>query len=303
MVFRDFIYLDTERVQSIIAQLQHGLLSEVIEGNVEESSKNAKGTLSLLSMFLPFSASVSAGKKETENVQESKILHDYAYNLALNSLEEQGFLLRADELSLANTSATEDAFILVKGNAKIFDYGTFKNLADHERDLNKLFSSDEPSGNREQRRNQSKGNKKSRNQNDSIFGEIKVLVDAFFADSIQAQITNSQNVGFVGPLARDYLREDIGDLIFKYGSKPQGEWSMLAQIGRVPTLPGIAAQQLQEAIEETEETSPEEIETASNVLNEVLDVMNSFQEMMGSAAYPDFSVSPIAIYREIQPRE
>jgi hypothetical protein len=80
-VFRDFIYLDTERVQSIIAQLQHGLLSEVMEGNTEEDSKSAKGTLNFLSMLLPFSASVSAEKKEATDIQKSKVLHDYAYKL------------------------------------------------------------------------------------------------------------------------------------------------------------------------------------------------------------------------------
>jgi hypothetical protein len=174
-------------------------------------------------------------------------------------------------------------------------------LAKHEKDLYKLFSSDETSGNRDQRRSQNKGDKKNSSRNDSMFGEIKVLVDAFFADSIQVQITNAENAGFVGPLTREYLREDISDLIFKYGSKPQGEWTMLAQISRVPTLPGIAARQLEEQIEESEETSQEEIETASSALNQVLEVMNSLQEVMGSAAYPDFSISPIAIYREVHP--
>lgn len=300
-MFRDFIYLDTERVQSIIAQLQHGLLSEVMEGNMEESSKSAKGTLNFLSMLLPFSASVSAEKKDATDIQKSKVLHDYAYNLAHGSLEEQGFLLQAEHLSPADSSAPDDAFILVRGNAKIFDYATFKNLAEHEKKLDKLFSSDEALGNRDQRRSQNKSNKKNGNRNDGIFGEIKVLVDAFFADSIQVQITNAENAGFVGPLAREYLREDIRDLIFKYGSKPQGEWTMLAQIGRVPTLPGIAAQQLEEQIEESEEKSQEEIETASSALNQVLEIMNSLQEVMGSAAYPDFSISPIAIYREVHP--
>lgn len=300
-VFRDFIYLDTDRVQSIIAQLQHGLLSEVMEGNAEESSKSAKGTLNFLSMLLPFSASVSAEKKEATDIHKSKVLHDYAYNLAHGSLEDQGFLLQADHLSPADSSTLDDAFILVRGEAKIFDYATFKNLAEHEKKLDKLFSSEETSGNRDQRRNHNKSNKKSSHRSDSIFGDIKVLVDAFFADSIQVHITNTQDAGFVGPLTREYLREDIRDLIFKYGSKLQGEWTMLAQIGRVPTLPGIAAQQLEETIGESEEASQEEIETASSALNQVLEVMNALQGVVGSAAYPDFSISPIAIYREVQP--
>lgn len=76
---------------------------------------------------------------------------------------------------------------------------------------------------------------------------------------------------------------------------------MLAQISRVPTLPGVAAQQLEEKIEESEDTSQEEIETASSALNQVLEVTNSLQEVMVSAAYPNFSISPVAIYREVHP--
>ena len=37
-MYRDFIYLDTDRLQSIIAPLQEGLLDQVIEGKIEEYS-------------------------------------------------------------------------------------------------------------------------------------------------------------------------------------------------------------------------------------------------------------------------
>lgn len=189
-MFRDFVYLDTERIQSIIAQLQHGLLNQVMEGTKEESSKRATGTLNLLSMLIPFSASASVERRNTGDIQKNKVLHDYAFNVALTSLEEKGFLLVADQLDPSTTHTPEAAFILVKGSAKIFDYSTFQNLAEHEKDLNKIFPSKQQTGNRDQRRQQGSKSNASQGKRQSAFGELKVLVDAFFQDMIQVRITN-----------------------------------------------------------------------------------------------------------------
>lgn len=292
-MFRDFIYLDTDRIQSIIAQLQEGLLTEIITADKEEVAKNAGISFGVISQFLPFSFSVE-GRNGSEN-QRSKILHDHAFNVALGSLREQGYLLIADDLDPDIASVPEAAFVLVRGTAKIFDYSTFQNLAEHEKDLDKILSN-KPPENRQQRRNA--GN---RQNNKSMFGEIKVLVDAFFKDAIQVRVTNRRDVSFVGPFTRGHLREDIRDIIFKYGSKPQGEWTMLAEINRSPSQGESASQQLETATLALENVSGKDIRTASNVLNEVLDVMNSFQEVISSAAYPDVSVSPIALYREVHP--
>lgn len=294
-MFRDFIYLDTDRIQSIIAQLQQGLLDQLMEGETKEKSKTAGATLSFLSMLVPFGASASLERRSTTDIQKNKILHDYAFNMALDSLEEKGYLLKADDLELDTSSIPESAFVLVKGSVKIFDYATFQNLAKHEKDLNKLFPSEQPTGSRDQRRRS--GTKK----NNSLFGELKILVDAFFEDSIQITVTNAQGISFIGPVNREHLREDIRNLIFKFGSKPQGEWGMLAQITRTLSSQRAASLQLETSVVELEELPAEDIQTASSVLNEVLDAMNSFQEFMGSAAYPDVSVSPIAVYRETMP--
>lgn len=294
LMFRDFIYLDIDRTQSIIAQLRQGLLDQIMEGKLSEDSKRLGATANFLTMLIPFSASASVERKNATDIQASKVLHDYAFNLALSSLEEEGLLLVADDLDPYTSSIPEAAFVLVKGSAKIFDYSTFDNLATHEKDLDKLFSSEQPSGNREQRRQQ--GKKKS---NSSALGELKTVVDAFFKDAIQITVTNNQGFSFIGPVTRQYLREEIHNLIFKYGSKPQGEWGMLAQVTRISSLPGEARQQLSVAINESENPF-EEMQTASSALNKVLDVMNSLQELMGSAAYPDVAVSPIAVYRELR---
>lgn len=294
-MFREFIYFDTDRVHSIIAQLRQGLLEQVMQGNAREDSISASATANFLSLLIPFNVSGSVGRKATADSHTSKVLHDYAFNLALEALEDENLLLEADNFNPSISSMPEAAFVLVRGSAKIFDYSTFENLAKHEKDLDKLFSLEQPASNREQRRQQGR-----RNDNKSVFGDLKILVDAFFRDAIQIRIVNDQEVSFIGPVTRGFLREEIQNLIFKYGSKPQGEWVMLAQVTRVSSSPGDAASRLETAMNSTGGVAYENMETASDALNTVLDVMNSLQEVMSSAAYPDISVSPIAVYREIK---
>ena len=63
---------------------------------------------------------------------------------------------------------------------------------------------------------------------------MKDFIDIFIGDAIQISITSSLGINYIGILNREHLREDIRTLIFKYGAKPQGEWTMLAQISRIP---------------------------------------------------------------------
>ncbi len=121
-MYRDFIYLDTDRVQSIIAQLQEGLLDQVIEGKNEEVSAGTRVTANLLSLLIPFSASASAGYKNATDLRQNKVLHDYAFNVALDSLRDQGFLLE-DSFG----SIPEMGFVLVEGLVRIFGYETIGN--------------------------------------------------------------------------------------------------------------------------------------------------------------------------------
>lgn len=78
-MFRDFIYLDIDRVQSIIAQLQQGLLNELMEEKTEEVKGKATAAMNLLAMLLPVSVSGSVEQGRGTSISESMVLHDYAF--------------------------------------------------------------------------------------------------------------------------------------------------------------------------------------------------------------------------------
>ena len=87
VAYRDFIYLDIDRLQSILAQLEQGLLTDLIAGRSKEVGGTANIAAGLLSQFLPLT--VSAGGKISSDVRESKVLHDYAFTVALNRSETE----------------------------------------------------------------------------------------------------------------------------------------------------------------------------------------------------------------------
>ncbi len=289
-MFRDFIYLDTNRVQSIIAQLHEGLLEQVIEGETRESSGSAGITMSLLSLLIPVGFSASVGSKEASSFEQSKVLHDYAFDVALKSLRERSFLPK-DELD----SVLDTGFVLVKGSARIFDYETLNDMARNWDDLDEFF---DPSTSDTARK------KKKKDPQNKIIRESKVVLDTFFKDAVRIRITDPQDNGFIGPLIRAHLREDIRNLIFKHGSSPTDEWTMLDEITRSSTGLGEASleDRLRQSMEANEVSPDGDDQHVSQMLNSVVDVLNSFQDFIGSPSYSDTVVSPIAIYREILPR-
>ena len=285
IVFRDFIYMDINRVQSIIAQLQQGLLNEVLEGKTNQTTGKMQMATNLLAMLLPFSVSGSVEHSRASSLSESRVLHDYAFEVARLSLEEGGFLLERDELDW--DEIPESSFVLVRGAAQILDYGMLQRIAENYNRLDDFFNSED-----------SQNQKKKRYKENEQFMASSVLFETFFKDSIRVEIINEQGCSFVGSLEREHLREDIQALIYKHGSKPKGEWAMLAEIIRIPQPDEDPEKVLKEAMT----SQPEKMggSSASNLIDQVVTVFNGFQELMGSVSYPNVAVSPVAVYREIE---
>lgn len=283
-MLRDFIYLDINRVQSIIAQLQEGLLNEVLEGKTNQTAGKMQMATNLLAMLLPVSVSGSVEHSRGSSLSESRVLHDYAFEAARLSLEEGGLLLEHDDLD--REEVPESGFVLIRGAAQILDYETLQRIAKNFNRLDDFFNSED-----------SQNQKKKRHKENEQFQESGVLFETFYRHSIRVKIVNGQGCSFTGPLDREHLREEIENLIYKHGSRPKGEWAMLAEVSRIP-LPDEAAEEnfgdIMKQLNEDTEAS------ASDLVDQVVSMFNGFQELMGSVSYPDIAVSPVAVYREIE---
>jgi hypothetical protein len=274
-MFRDFIYLDIDRVQSILAQLQRGLLNEMMEEKTKESKESATASVNLLAMLLPASLSGTVEQGRGTSIGESKVLHDYAFEQARLALENAELLVEDDYLD--REEVPETGFVLVRGIARISDYRTLEKISSNFDKVDKVFST--KTGKQPGMGKQMK--------------EMTTVIDTFFKDTIRVNITNAQGCEFVGPLAREHLREDIRDLIYKYSSAPPGEWVMLADIARVPEPEDSEEDAIIERLGDVGEGS------VASQMGKALGMLNGFQELLGSVSYPEVAVSPIAVYREI----
>jgi hypothetical protein len=122
-------------------------------------------------------------------------------------------------------------------------------------------------------------------------------MDTFMGDSIQVRLKYSNTISFAGLLSPQFLREKTNDFIFKYGGKPQDKWVMLAQISQV-TEPSNKLNALIQT--DFPKLNQQDFSTFTDFLNPVIDVLNMFQEAIASVSYPDISVTPIALYRELE---
>src|SRR5262249_10934776 len=94
--------------------------TEVMGGKQKELSGKAGIAKGLLAQYLPLDAEAQ-GKYGTD-VKQNKVLHDYAFNLSLDSLCENDLLIdNVDEFSREEFPVPESAFILRKGRPKLYD--------------------------------------------------------------------------------------------------------------------------------------------------------------------------------------
>ncbi len=297
-MFREFIYLDMDRVQSIIAQLNEGLSTDTATGTQKEVSGKA-GTTDVLAAFLPFTAE-GQGKYATD-MKENRILHDFAFNRAFKSLQREELVLEnVDEFERESFPANETAFILTRGRPKLYDFSTLQRLWDKKWNLDHESNKDSGRGGRSQRHS---SHRQQRLDEDSEPSTVKAFFDTFYNDVVLVSLTNESNVPFMGLLYRKHLREDIRSLIFKYGARPQGHWTMLAQICSIPQPKEMSVDNETARISEALDTlsiDPEKINW-SEFITDLLEKSNEFQELMGTVMFPTISVSPIALYREVVP--
>src|SRR5439155_12478659 len=128
---RDFIYLDAERLKSILAQVDESLLEKVDEAESATGSAEASADIQI-----PLLAKLGGAGSyvATRQVTETRTLHDAIYNFVERRLvEEDALFVLSEELDSAawlDDSARADvndiAFVLVRGRPLLNDFAYMK---------------------------------------------------------------------------------------------------------------------------------------------------------------------------------
>ncbi len=312
MPFRDFLYLDSALVQSIIAQLDKGLVTEFLAG--KQIGGEVGLGLNLLRAILP---SVSGKAGAVGHWSQTKVLDDYAFEVAIEKLKDAKLLGTAPASRL--DASRLGKFVLFQGKPRIYDYAMFRRLL-REEVFADLFegqlTQSQPTPyrtTRQQRRQAERERLKqlhrlstaapstSRQQPQGIADVMKALLDVFYGDMVVVRLT-ADELTVEGPLRREFLREDIITLTYKYGSEPQGTWQLLGLVTKVPEKQEGLDDLLEGLDEESRQAAtiaPGGFGALSDAFHVVLHLMGNLQMAVGTVTYPNVGITPIALYREI----
>jgi hypothetical protein len=118
---RDFIYLDTERLRSFVAQAAGGLISEKVAGRQHEAGATASGKAKV-----PLIAEVGGdlNYRYVRSESETKSLHDYIFEEFRRYLVTQSLVtfVPEDVQDWSDRSFADGQFLEVSGVMKLIDF-------------------------------------------------------------------------------------------------------------------------------------------------------------------------------------
>ncbi len=293
---REFIYLDTERVRSIFAQIEGGIVEEV--SHEKGSDQQVKGTIS---GGLP---GILKGQTEGTAIwirreTETRTLHDHMFNIVEARLKESENFIDFLELYTAENwdrsafadKASPTAFVKVRGHSRINDFKSMAvfmgGLQELGRALASISTSQEPKHKRAQAvekfmRDLDLPDKK-------IMTEMQSLLERFYGDSVVLKVwpfEHAEDCGFVCRLDRSNLRDSIENLVFKFGYVPQDPWVIVGQIAKIAGR--------------SEESRPMRTHSQDDFEHAVELMFDGCAEVfnMATASFPYISLTPLAVYRE-----
>jgi hypothetical protein len=298
---REFIYLDVERLKSILAQLNEGLPESRSEVYTESDTQNLRGEGGIPGIFKAGGGSQYLWQKQSS---ESQTLHDHIYNYVERLLRDRhaiteipGTISASDYRHDAHhRQLNYSSFILVHGRVFLNDYSFLRDIVVNFNDLMKSLTqaqaeqlAQQQGLNSSQRKVLIKESTRKAGVDENMLKFVKHLVDTFFKDRITVKMTpfdECPEFRFAGPLKRDNLRDNIHDIIFKFGTAPNHPWYMFAQVASIP-------RQSEEAFTTVHAGNALEAQ-----FQQVFDNMREIEKLGLSVAHPEIAVTPIAIYRE-----
>lgn len=244
---REFIYLDTEKIKSIFSQIEEGLLIETTKGSGNEKNVGGKiGSGNLIDLVL--SGEAKAELLFLNRKDETKVLHDHMYNHVESKLLDNNEIVKVNDKNKKNNKLPKNiknnSFVLLKGRVKIEDYN---HMLDTIENMNDLLVSLAviSSGNVNYDSEKENINKTILNSlgadlnllNENYIESLSSFFKHFYNDRLLLKCMPFEKnilLNFVGPLKKEYLRDSIENIWFKYGSFPTMEWKVFGRISSIP---------------------------------------------------------------------
>jgi hypothetical protein len=294
-ITRDFIYLDVERVRSIVAQNAGGLASE----RKSEAQHTAGGKTSGEG-GLPFIAKVGgeADYHYMRSRSETLSLHDYIFSEFVRLLGDADDLIGLnvpDKGDWVEDNFADGNFMIVPGVIKVMDYQYAMEFMKAAPDLHKITTKlSTPVQTQSSNTRTSSGRVATQNTQANPFAnqpikEVATLVDQFYRDLVRVKVfpyPEEPKKVFVGSADKTMFRYSPSALMNMYGPVIDAGWVSVLQVNR-----GVR------------HNAGELVSETGNAMEDILegftDYVTQMYNMMQGVKFPSVSVTPIAIYREI----
>ena len=238
---KEFIYLDTEKVKSILSQLEKGLPVSSNETTKIDTGIGATIGAGFLNWF---KAETSSNVLSSNQNDETKILHDYMYNYIELELKNNKKLLNIHNTTKQDNklpkNLNENSFVLLEGKIKINDYNQILSILENMNDLNValqvLSINANPLLNGVWENVETDLKVKSQLLNNDFVKSAKLIIEHFYKNKLIITCfpyAKNNFLSFNGPLKRECLRDDIDDILFKYGRSPSVKWHVFGKISSI----------------------------------------------------------------------
>lgn len=254
-LLRNFIYLNTDKIKSIYSQIEQGLILE--SSSEKNNQKSVEGQIegkASLFELLGIDAKAMSELLTQNKKTETKTLHDHMYNYIENKLVSEEYITKINCESLEIKNKWEEkkltekintgSLVLIECLIRIEDYVYMKNLFEKFNDLliavDILSKSDREDYNKNNHnwKNTKKEMKiKSELMNDDFVKSFSTVLNNIYSKRILVKafpFPDNNNLNFLGPIKKEYLRDDIEEIILKYGFSSNIKWNVFGEISLIP---------------------------------------------------------------------
>jgi hypothetical protein len=311
-VLRDFLYLDVDRVRSLLAQLEGGVVEQSVERLTK--SRDARAGGSLFGLF-----DLGGGLLRERATEQTKTLHDALFTLFEDAARSSGLFDLdvdvADEAAWTNDLVHEalrpGQLLQITAPTRVLDAQHFRERVDRFAEWPRLVATFTLSDQLEAIKSPKERDRKVNALVAQSFGgdgsldsirKIGEFIDLFLAGQISLRQfpcgASPPKLAFAGTLLGrpGYLQEEREALFAKYGSSVT-EWTVVSQVATVtgdrPPMSELAIGELVNAADQIDRAT---LEDAAMQLMQLLESTGVAE----GPTYPSIAVTPLAVYREFR---
>lgn len=224
-MIRDFIYLDTERIKSYLAQFDKGVLSsrDVQHATNANASGSAEGNIVLAKV----SSELSAGYSYVAT--SNYVAHDNIFELLIAQLQKhQKYTIFDIHKPWNELTFLDGQFVTMECKLKIMDYSFISAQISNILKLGKRVSKSSQSN---KSASQATQNSKQIEAATSLMNDLASVVqhDAVMV-KIYPYVRDGDEKSFMGHTTREFYRHNPGWLMSQYGLIIDANWKCLVMI-------------------------------------------------------------------------